>query len=516
MSEIIPRRKAIKRMAGIAAASITLPYYVKRVLARENFQQSPNIVFIAIDDIGMETLDCYGGQSYTTPNINAFSQKALQFQTCFASSLCSPSRAQLMTGRYPCRTGVIYTVVPDVHSGGLDETKEVPLATLLKNAGYVTGITGKWSLYDRSDGLDDYQAHISRCGFDEQECYYSHTIDYWSGNTYYPDVYNNWALSFIENHKNEPFYLQYSLGLVHYPFDPTPLNPNGPLDNISNFPYMMEYMDKMAGNVIDKIEEAGISENTLIIFAGDNGTDERITSKWNGYDIEGGKFSLMDTGCWVPLLCYWKGVTTAGTNSDLIDFCDFLPTICELAGASIPTDRVIDGRSFVPQLRGEAGTPREWVSLQVREKNGPFRKCVRDKKWKLFDDSGELYDVTNTPVEERFISVSEQTPEDAEARSRLQKIIDNDFINPTSIVQKTTVFQSAMNKNSYRIAYIGEDVRMDLSPEIGKNLPIKASVYTSNGRKVTSLTIKNGKFFWDGRDSHGYKVRSGFYFMKFN
>jgi arylsulfatase A len=330
-------------------------------------------------------------------------------------------------------------------------------------------------------------------------------------------VYNDWALSFIERHKSERFYLQYSLGLVHYPFDRTPLNPNGPSDNITNFPYMMEYMDELAGKVIDKIEAAGIGENTLIIFAGDNGTDERITTKWNGNNIEGGKFSLKDTGCQVPLLCYWKGVTTAGTNSDLIDFCDFLPTLCELAGVPVPSDRIIDGRSFVPQLRGEVGTPREWVSLQVRDKPSPytFRKCVRDKKWKLYE-TGQLYDVTNTPVNERFISISEQTPEDAEARARLQKIIDNGYVDPVSNTLKKSFYQSSNARNSYRITFTGEDVRMNLSPEIGKSFPAKATVYSSNGKKVTTLTIRKGKFYWSGKKSNGKKARAGIYFMKIN
>ena len=152
----------------------------------------------------------------------------------------------------------------------------------------------------------------------------------------------------------------------------------------------VEYMDRLVGRLTDAVDELGLAEKTLILFTGDNGTHPHITSLLGDREIQGGKGSVFDAGTRVPFVVRWTGTVKPGTVSeDLVDFSDILPTFAELAGAQVPTDRVIDGRSFAPQLHGQAGNPRQWVYTQNADK-----KLVRGKKWSL-DESDRLYDMTD-------------------------------------------------------------------------------------------------------------------------
>jgi len=170
------------------------------------------------------------------------------------------------------------------------------------------------------------------------------------------------------------------------------------------------------GELVKKLNELGLRENTLVMFSGDNGTQAVVTEMRDGREIHGGKGTMKDTGSWVPLLASWPGVITPGSVYDgLVDFTDIMPACLELAGATPPAG--IDGVSFAPQLLGRPGKPREWVhSLYVD------KYFVRDARWKL-RENGELYDVRNSPYDETMVKPESETPDSKAARDRLGAVL---------------------------------------------------------------------------------------------
>ncbi|MHC4301927.1 MAG: sulfatase/phosphatase domain-containing protein, partial [Planctomycetota bacterium] len=170
-----------------------------------------------------------------------------------------------------------------------------------------------------------------------------------------------------------------------------------------------------------------LRENTLVLFTGDNGTNKRITSKMPDRTIRGGKGSTIDAGTHVPLIANWKGTVPPGRIcDDLVDFSDFLPTIAEAAGTALPENVVIDGRSFLPQLHGQKGNPRQWLFCHYARKGGAEtpKRFVRDKRWKLYD-TGELFDVQADPLEQKPIPAGEGGKQAADARKRFQAVLDS-------------------------------------------------------------------------------------------
>jgi arylsulfatase A len=160
-------------------------------------------------------------------------------------------------------------------------------------------------------------------------------------------------------------------------------------------------MDKLVGKVVAKVDDLHIRENTLILFLGDNGTGKGISSRFKGAVYAGGKGRTTARGMHVPLIASWPGHSPAGrVNDDLIDSTDFLPTICAAAGVAVPTSLKIDGRSFLPQIRGEKGEPREWIyTWYARDGAPPTREFVTTKDYKLYR-GGRFYDLRKDPFEE--------------------------------------------------------------------------------------------------------------------
>ncbi|MEX0819986.1 MAG: sulfatase-like hydrolase/transferase, partial [Pirellulaceae bacterium] len=209
------------------------------------------------------------------------------------------------------------------------------------------------------------------------------------------------------------------------PFEPTPDSESrASQDKQRNFEDMVAYMDKMIGRVVKKTEELGVAENTLIMFCGDNGTNTKITSTLNGKTIVGGKGMTTDAGTRVPLVASWPGVVPADrTCDDLVDFSDFLPTCLGAAGKELPAG--LDGQSFLPQLRGETGQPRDWIYCYYcpRPEKTPPRRFARDQRWKLYGDGG-FFDVENDVFEKRNLASSDLNADAAAARSKLQGALD--------------------------------------------------------------------------------------------
>lgn len=391
----------------------------------------PNIVLILADDLGAECLSCYNGTSYRTPNLDRLAQTGIRFANCYATPLCSPSRVQLMTGRYGFRTGwtnLIGRATPKFY-----DPKEKTFAHMLNAAGYATAIAGKWQLADFKQHPDN----VKQCGFDEYCCWTwvfdgTKTSRYWKpslwqngklrddvADRYGEDVFCDFLIDFVTRKSDRPFFVYYPMALVHAPFEPTPDSRKAGQAGRgkNNFPDMVAYMDRTVGRLVAALDKLGLRENTLVLFAGDNGTPREITSKADTLEIRGGKGTVTHFGAHVPLIANWKGTTPAGkVLKDLIDFSDMVPTLADLTGAERAKDVTVDGRSFAPQLRGQTGNPREWIFVQL----GPQR-FLRDSRWLLHSD-GRLYDIQSDPSEAKDLAGSDQEEVNS-ARKRLGALL---------------------------------------------------------------------------------------------
>ena len=392
----------------------------------------PNLILIMADDFGYECVTSNGGQSYQTPNLDSLAANGLRFENCHVQPLCTPTRVQLMTGRYNIRNYINFGTLPRT---------ETTFAHLLKKADYATGICGKWQLGPEIDSPQHF-------GFDKS-CLWQQTrrppryanadLEYngiekdFSNGEYGPELVNNFALEFITENKEKPFFLYYPMILTHNPFQPTPDSPEwdpktdgeNKQQSPKHFTDMTAYMDKLVGRIVAKLDELGIRENTLLIFLGDNGTNTGITTRFKGADYKGGKGSTAAHGTHVPLIASWPGVIKKGrVCGDLISSTDFLPTICSSAGAAVPA--TVDGVSFLPQLRGEVGTPREWLYTwySPRQKTDlTIRECAFDHHYKLYRD-GRFFDIAHDPFEREPINLSTMSAPVAKASQKLQQVLD--------------------------------------------------------------------------------------------
>lgn len=392
---------------------------------------APNVILVMADDFGYECVTANGGESYQTPHLDRLAAGGVRFEQCHSQPLCTPTRVQLMTGRLNVRNYLNF--------GTLMRT-ETTFGHLFQKAGYATGICGKWQLGSEEDSPRHF-------GFAES-CLWQQTrrppryanpgLEYngkardFTGGEYGPKLVNDWALDFVSRHKDKPFFLYYPMILTHDPFQPTPDSPEwdpkaeGERVNrrIKHFADMTAYMDKMIGRLDEKLAELGVRDNTLLLFLGDNGTHSTVTSRFQGADYQGGKGTTTRRGHHVPLIASWPAVMKEGrVCRDLVGTADFLPTICEAAG--VPAPEGCDGVSFLPQLRGEPGSPREslysWYSPRQRL-DLTVREFAFNHDYKLYS-TGQFFDLKADPFEKSPLPAS-LTSDQTAARAKLQGVLD--------------------------------------------------------------------------------------------
>lgn len=355
----------------------------------------PNIIIILVDDLGAEQLGCYGNTVNLTPNVDKFATTGTLFKTCWAAPLCSPSRVELMTGKYGFRTGWYNLIGRNFTPSDHLDPHAFTFGHMLKTAGYATGLSGKWQL----GAIADRPTMIHENGFDTYNAWAWNTMPagtppgisarerYWHAslledgryrptgpNDYGPDIQNDWIIDFIRKNKDRPFLAYYPMCPVHEPWEPTPdLNHPGQKTK-GGLRANVEYMDHLVGKLLTAVDDLNLRDQTIVFFTGDNGTGR------------GGKGTVTELGVRVPMIVSGPGVRRGQVSDTLIDFSDMLPTLAELCGAKIPADDTIDGHSFVPALHGEKGSPREWIfSFLARG------RMIRDSRW-LLEGDGTLYD----------------------------------------------------------------------------------------------------------------------------
>ena len=392
-------------------------------------RDTPNIVLIFADDLGIEALNTYGGHGVRTPHLDKLASNGMVFTHCFANPACSPSRAEIMTGTYPRFTGIKHVLAKWSDTTYLDPEKFNSFANQLKEAGYATAIAGKWNVswLERNDtvkafGFDEYclWQMFDRNGNKRSRYYQPHfrmngkVEEDAIAERFGPDVLADFLIDFMKRKKNEPFLVYYPALLVHTPYVRVPgsaatrrLPDSEQKSGPECFPEMVEYLDKNVGRLVKAVDDLGISNNTIILFCADNGTHGPVTSIWgeSRTRIKGGKMTMTDRGSRVPLIVRWPGTVESGTQcDDLVELADFLPTFLEIASAPQPMQR-IHGQSFVPQLKGEDSSSREWVHVEYKNE-----RQIRTKDW-TYTDEGTLTKVNefgqpeNDPEEQNGQSV---------------------------------------------------------------------------------------------------------------
>jgi arylsulfatase A-like enzyme len=406
----------------------------------------PNVVLVYADDLGFGDLGCYGHPVIRTPHLDALARDGLRFTRFYApSALCSPSRAGLLTGRTPYRTG-IRSWIPGGSSVFLSR-QELTLAALLRREGYATALVGKWHL--NGDLGDPGQPQPVDHGFDHA---YGHNAFQVPTNRNPTNVYRNGkllraqegftaqlyadeAIAWLEQRaaSAQPFFLylapaephstienpsEYNAMYAAYtrgPVVPIPsglpavpeklLVPRGPGEYYAN----VSYLDAQLGRVFAALDRLGLRENTIVVFSSDNGP---VTSAWDSWHevnlhgdtggLRGRKAQLYEGGLRVPAIVRWPGKIAAGQSTDApVTALDLFPTLLALCGAKVPADRTIDGVDISTVLRGEPAPVRASFYWALPTRRHEFAWRVGD--WKLLLDSSqqplELFDLSRDPLE---------------------------------------------------------------------------------------------------------------------
>ena len=401
-----------------------------------------NIILIMADDMGFETLSVYGSTDYQTPQLDQLAAEGMRFDSCYSTPLCTPSRIQLMTGKYNFRNYVGF--------GILDSTERT-FGHLMQDAGYKTAVVGKWQLYGNARQYELAGQHGSwpqQAGFDEF-CLWQ--IDQRGSrfkdpllfvnqrepqtfkDKFGPDIFCQFIEEYLERNQQQSFFLYYPMVLTHDPFQPTPDNEEFEAFDVSEnmndttyFRDFVSYTDKIVGRIAAKLKALNLDERTLLIFIGDNGTDRDVVSNWRGQRIRGNKGYPTEYGTHVPGIAWWPGTIAPAVNNHLVDFTDWLPTIMETAGVEIPQGFQTDGISLYGQLTGRENAPvREWVFGSYAPVWGKFvpRTYVHDHEYKL-DTEGKFYRFVDDVAEERPILDTDMDERAKKIRDRLQVVLD--------------------------------------------------------------------------------------------
>jgi arylsulfatase A-like enzyme len=412
--------------------------------------KQPNVVYFLVDDLGREDCGFMGGEEIKTPHIDKLAAAGAKLDAYYVQPICSPTRAALLTGRYPMRQGLQVGVVKPWAKHGLP-LDERTIADDLQAAGYATGIFGKWHLghfapeylpmqrgftrqYGHYNGALDYFTHQRDGGFDwhkdDKICRdegYATTL-----------IGENAAAFVTDNAGKKPFFLYVPFNAVHSPYQP----PKGGVDAYPdlkgqrrNYAAMLTSVDDAVGAVVEAVEKAGVLDNTLFVFSSDNGGPEpgRVTD--NG-DYRGGKGGLYEGGVRVAAFATWKGQIPAGsTVTEPMHAVDWRPTLQKLAGAAPQGDLSVDGLNVWPTIASGAASPHDVILLNT----APDVGAVRAGDWKLIAkqqagrrarrranrdiNAVELFNLRDDPYE--TTNLAEKNPEKVqELRQHLERFAE--------------------------------------------------------------------------------------------
>lgn len=408
----------------------------------------PNVIIIMTDDQGYGDLSCMGATDFRTPNIDAIANEGLRFSSMYsASPVCSPSRASLLTGRYPGNAGVRAILAGHRRASGL--TPKVPtIASALKKLGYSTGVSGKWHL-----GLKN-ECRPNRNGFDEFSGFLAGCVDYYSHIFYWgmadgktdpthdlwendEEVYDNGeymteritrkSIEFIQKHREEPFLLYVAYNAPHYPM-------HAPEKYLRRFPYlskdrqimaaMISAVDDGVGEIRNELERQGILDNTIIYFQSDNGPSREARNWLDGTEdyyyggttgiFSGHKFSLFEGGIRIPAILSWYGKTEKRVVDTPHISTDIFPTLLELCGGN-PEEYELDGISLVPMIENSGDSTHEYLFWEMEEqtaaRKGKYKLVLNGRLVEGEEQRAEVFlsDLENDPGEKN--NLAQEMPE---------------------------------------------------------------------------------------------------------
>ena len=387
-------------------------YLLTYVFAQNNSESSPpNILIIFTDDLGYGDLSIQGATDMRTPNIDNIAKQGMIFKQFYANSpVCSPSRASLLTGKYPDMVGVpgVVRQVEEKSWGYFDENA-VTIPQMLNEVGYHTGMIGKWHLgYEKpnipnskgfqyfkgflGDMMDDYWTHLR------------HGVNWMRENEteitpegHATDIFTDWTIDYLKERqvKQQPFFLYLTYNAPHFPIQP----PQEWLDKVQQREQnitekraknvaFIEHLDFNIGRIMKALKETGLDDNTLVVFTSDNGGALRYAQ--SNSPLRGSKQQMYEGGIRVPFFASWKGKIAAGSTSDNVGMLmDLLPTFCKVAEKEVT--HAIDGISLLPTLLGEEQVTDDrhlfWVRREGWDYGGQAYYAARYKGYKILQNS---------------------------------------------------------------------------------------------------------------------------------
>lgn len=457
-------------LAGLVALSLLTA--CQTTPKKEEAPKKPNIIYILADDLGYGDLSCYGQQKFETPNIDRLATEGMRFTNHYAGcAVCAPSRSSLLTGQTTGFTPIRGNI-------GVKPEGQIPLpaeaftvAELLQQNGYVTGAFGKWGL-----GFIDTDGDPNKQGFDKFYGYNCQTLAHnyfpghlWDNRTeveltgnvdnqfeeYSPDLIHQEALKFLEENKDTSFFLFYPSVIPHAElklpeeylakfrgkYDPEKSFEGADYGHArfrkggygsqtechAAFAAMVSVLDGEVGEIMAKLKDLGIDDNTIVLFSSDNGPHIEGGADPDYFDsngpLKGYKRDLYEGGIREPMIARWPGHIAAGSSTDLISaFWDVMPTVADLVGAEKPAN--IQGISFLPTLLNQPGQKKhDYLYWEFHENGG--RQAIRQGDWKYVSynvsdpekQTHELYDLANDPGEEH--NLADEHPEIVEEMTQI-------------------------------------------------------------------------------------------------
>ena len=429
--------------------------------------RQPNILLIIADDLGAEALPCYGNTVFTTPNLDTLAQEGARFDNAYASPVCTPTRAMILTGFYPNRTGILERLdSPAIRESPTNRLPAhlITFGNLFQSAGYATAIAGKWHLGDfriypdlpKAHGFDEYCLWVQRLDGKSHSRYFA-PHNYENGEfrkhdktVYGPDDYSDFLVDFMKRNKDKPFLAYFPMNLIHGPMHEPPgmkelaegrFPPDLPKkERIAG--HMVTYMDAMVGKLLTTLDEIGVADNTLVIFTGDNGCSHSLENRLGEFRLQGGKRTMNEAGTRVPFIAKWPGKIPPGTRDQIFSLVDMLPTLA--AVADIPLSHTVDGMDLSRNLFGAHGTDRKYCFMAFE--GGCW--MVRDDRFRLHED-GRFYEVPFGQNETRYNMEILDPDLYAESRDRLQKQLDQ-FMKITQTDDSYTIVPFGVKGDRFR------------------------------------------------------------------